>query len=366
MRGFPAQCWMLALIHFGGPLLAQSPQASFQGLAEQAAAARDSKRLDKAVALYRQALKLRPAWDEGLWNLGSITYDLDRYDECAPAFRRLTAVKPDSVPAWTMAGLCEYQLRKYGAAVESLSHAERLKFQEPTELAQAARVHYAGALTKTGNFERAIAVLTDLTRVSRKTPEIIAAAGIAGLRRPWLPSEVPEADRELVYKLGDAMASAMEFDAKASARKFEELALQYPQEPNVHFRFGAYLNAQGLDRGVEEIRKTLELAPDHIPALVGLAAIYLKREEIDAALEYARRAVRASAGDFSTHVALGRVLLAREDPAGAASELEQAVKLAPASAEARYSLASAYSRLGRKEDAARELAEFRRLQNASQ
>ena len=45
---------------------------------------------------------------EGLWNLGSITYDLDRYSECAPAFRRLAAVKPESAPAWTMAGLCEY------------------------------------------------------------------------------------------------------------------------------------------------------------------------------------------------------------------------------------------------------------------
>jgi Flp pilus assembly protein TadD len=55
--------------------------------------------------------------------------------------------------------------------------------------------------------------------------------------------------------------------------------------------------------------------------------------------------------------------LAEENPAGAATELEAAVKLAPASAEARFSLASAYSRLGRKADAARELAEFKRLEN---
>jgi hypothetical protein len=39
-----------------------------------------------------------------------------------------------------------------------------------------------------------------------------------------------------------------------------------------------------------------------------------------------------------------------------------AVKLAPAVPEARFSLASAYSRLGRKQDAARELAEFKRLE----
>ncbi len=52
----------------------------------------------------------------------------------------------------------------------------------------------------------------------------------------------------------------------------------------------------------------------------------------------------------------------RQNPAGAAAELEVAVKLAPAIPEARFSLASAYSRLGRKQDAARELAEFKRLE----
>ena len=48
-------------------------------------AARDGKQLEQAITLYQRALKLKPDWDEGLWNLGSIAYDLDRYSECAPA-----------------------------------------------------------------------------------------------------------------------------------------------------------------------------------------------------------------------------------------------------------------------------------------
>jgi tetratricopeptide (TPR) repeat protein len=357
MRGVFAGLLMIAIAE------AQTTAPSFQNLARQADVARDAKQLEKAIALYHQALKLKPDWDEGLWSLGSITYDLDRYSECDPAFRRLAALKPESAPAWTMAGLCEYKLRRYDAVLESLTQVERLKFQEPAPLAQAARLHLALVLTKTGSFEKAIAVLTELTRAGGKTPEVVAAVGIAGLRRPWLLAEVPESDRELVFKLGDAMAAAMEFDFTASIQKFEAVAQQYPSEPNVHFRFGAFLNTQDSDRGIEEIKKALELAPNHVPALVGLAAIYLKREETPAALEFAERAAKASPGDFSTHVVLGRVLLAREDPARAATELETAVKLAPASPDARFSLASAYSRLGRKEDAARELAEFKRLQH---
>jgi len=339
---------------------------AFVSLARQADTARDAKQWEQAVSLYRQALKLKPDWDDGLWSLGSIHYDLDQYADCDQTFSRLAKLKPESAPAWTMAGLCEYKQRRFDAVVESLSQVERLKFQEPAPLAQAARLHLALVLTKTGSFERSIAVLTELVRADRKTPEVIAAAGIAGLRRPWLPFEVPDADRALVFKLGDAMAAAMEFDFTASIQKFETVAQQYSSEPNVHFRFGAFLNTQDSDRGIEEIKKALQIAPDHVPALVGLAAIYLKREDSQAALDYAGRAVKASPGDYSTHVVLGRALLSREDPAGAVKELETAIKLAPASPEARFSLASAYSRLGRKEEAARELAEFKRLQHLSQ
>jgi tetratricopeptide (TPR) repeat protein len=331
-------------------------------LSRQAQSARDAHQLEKAVELYKQALKLKPNWEEGLWNLGSISYDLDRYTDCASAFGKLSEVKPDGAPGWTMAGLCEYTLGNFGRALESLAHVEQLSFNENAELAQAARLHYALVLTKTENFEKAIAVLTELARIG-KTPEIIAAAGIAGLRHPWLPKETPEADRELVYRMGDAMTAGMVADYAAANQKFEALLQTYPSEPNVHFRYGALLHMQDADRGIAEIQKAIALDPSHVPALVSLSVISLKREDTRAALEYAESAVKAGAQDFSSHVVLGRALLALDDPARAAVELEQAVKLAPAAPEARFSLATAYTRLGRKADAAREQDVFKKLEH---
>ena len=75
-----------------------------------------------------------------------------------------------------MSGLCEYKLRRYDAALESLTHAESLKFEEPPELARAARLHLALVLTKTGSFERAITVLTEMILVHKKAPDAIAVA----------------------------------------------------------------------------------------------------------------------------------------------------------------------------------------------
>ncbi len=341
----------------------ERPQAppGFETLAKNAVEARDANRLDEALVLYRRALKLKPDWGDGLWSYGSITYDKDDYASCAPAFRRLAVLKPDDAPAWTMSGLCEYGLRRYESALTSLVQAERLGFKEIPELARAARLHLALLLTRAGDFERAIVVLTGIAAPDKKRADIVAACGVAGLRRPWLPFEVPEKDRDMAFRLGDAMTDVMQLEPKSAAEKFEALLKDYPAEPNIHFRFGAFLMQQTPERGIEEIKKALDLDPAYVPALVSLAVIHLKREEVDTARQYAEKAVKTDAGDFSTHIALGRVLLAANDAAGAARELETAVKLAPASPEARFSLASAYTRLGRKSDAARELSEFQRL-----
>jgi tetratricopeptide (TPR) repeat protein len=358
------------MIVFVAALLMQAnasphPVPSFETLSRQAAEARDAKRMAEALTLYKKALKLKPDWTEGLWEAGSIEYDHDQYKECSAHFERLASREPDKAPGWTMAGLCEYHLRDYDTALKSLLQAQKLGFQEPDELGHAARLHLALVLIKLGRFETAIAKLLELTQAAKKTPEIIVATGIAGLRQPWTPPEVPEAERDKVFKLGDAMAAVMEQDSKEALEKFAVVVRDYPKDPNIRFRYGAYLMQQDPAHGIEEIGKTLELQPDHIPALVSLASIYLKRDQPQAAREYAEKAVKLAPDDFATHVELGRVLRESDDNAGALREFQMAVRLAPGSPESHYDLASAYAKLGRNEDAARERQEFRRLRKVT-
>ncbi len=358
-------CAVLATLFAGMQLNGQAAGAkaptSFATISKQAIEARDAQKLEAAIPLFQRAVKLKPDWDEGWWNLGSLTYDKDRFDECAVAFRHLVALHPDSAPGWTMSGLCEYKLRQFEPALESFRRTEQLQFQEPHELATAARLHYALVLIKTGRFEKAITTLSDLTKFDSKNAQIVVAAGIAGLRKPWLPSEVPEPERDKVTKLGDAMASGMEKDYKSAIAKFEAVLAAYPDDPDVNFRFGAYMQHEDPERGLVQLKKAIELDPNHIPALLGLAAIYTNRVEAEPAKMYAEKAVRAAPNEFAPHVALGRALLAGDDAAGAVKELELAVSLAPDSPDARFNLASAYLRLGRKQDAQRQQEEFRRL-----
>ena len=343
-----------------------SPIPNFENLVHQAEAARDAKHLGEALALYKRALELKPDWLDGWGNAGSIAYDLEKYAECAADFRRVTALKPDLVPAWTVQGLCEYQLRDYAAALKSLSQVQRLGFQEDSELAHTARLHLAYVLTKLGFSEKAIVWLYQVTKIERKkTPEIVVALGIAGLRKPWVPPEVPESDHDKILKLGDAMATFMVGDTKSAFNMFEAGLREYPREPDFHYRFGAFLVARNLDRGIPEIEKTLELEPHHLPALVAMARIYLRRGQSPTALPFAKEAAEQDPGDITARVTFGQVLLATGDPAGAARELEASVKLAPGTPSPHYILSQAYEKLGRKDDAAREREEFHRLRGST-
>ena len=79
---------------------AQAPAPSFSTLSTEAQAARDANQLEKAVELYKKALKLKPNWEDGLWSLGSIAYDLNQYKDCSWAFGKLSGLKPDGTPGW--------------------------------------------------------------------------------------------------------------------------------------------------------------------------------------------------------------------------------------------------------------------------
>ena len=343
---------------------AASPPDPAAGVLKQAEAARQQERLGDALALFRKAALLNPKSVDAWWGIGTITYDRDQFADCTAAFRRLVALKPAEAPGWTMAGLCEYRVRAYAEAYRSLQRADRLGFQGTPELAKVGRFHLALLHSHFSNFERALVVLTVLARSEPITPEFAAAAGIAGLRKTWLLQEVPENERPLVMTFGDALVAAFAQEPKGAVAKFEAALAAYPENADIHYRLGAYLNKQGLDdRALTEMKRALELDPNHLPALVSLSEVARVRGELQAAVDYGSRALKLAPGNFAAHLIVGRAYLSQERTAEAITELEKAVQLAPDSPDAHYSLSLAYAAAGRGKDAVRERKEFDRLKN---
>jgi tetratricopeptide (TPR) repeat protein len=116
------------------------------------------------------------------------------------------------------------------------------------------------------------------------------------------------------------------------------------------------------DKGVEQINKALEMAPNHVPSLVTLTIHFTIKGEFNTAKGYGVRAVTADPRNFAAHLVMARAHLGAHESADAVRELELARKLAPDSADVRFSLAAAYAQAGRKAEAAKERLEFQRLQ----
>jgi predicted Zn-dependent protease len=341
-----------------------SPTAAIAQLASRAEEAAQANRPEDAMRLFRQAVALVPTWDAGWWRLGTLQYGAQRYAACRDSFRKLASLKPKLGSAFAYLGLCEFHTKEYRAAVADLEkgYALGLRLEEP--VTRVALYTTAVLQTQAGNFERALQFCRLLTRLKPNDPAVIAVAGIASLRLPIFPQELAEGDRDVAFKLGSAMLTGGAHPVEEATRRFEELVKEYPNRPNVHYSYAMILLANDPSRGVTALERTLALDPKHLPALVAMAFEYLNRGEAARALPFAERAVATAPGSFAARGCLGRTLVELNEFEKGARELEIAVKLEPGSSQLQYALASAYTKLGRKEDAARARAEFARLKAA--
>lgn len=365
----PGSTILLALLLVQAPAVAATspPQAgSFDALARGAAVARDAGRTDDAVAAYRSATALRPEWDEGWWWIGALLYEQRRCEEADRAFARFLDLKPQAGRGWVLRGLCSFDRGEYAPAIEWIQKGVALGLGPSAELQQAAATRLALAYVKTGQFELAIRPLTLLSRLALDAPGLVEATGLALLRLELLPSEIPEARRDLVRKLGRAGSLHLARRGEEARRAYAEAVAAYPDEAGVHYAYGVFLLRSGDEKGLAELRRAVELRPRDVLAHLEIAFELLVRGDAAGARDAASRAVDLSPALFAGHVALGRAYVELGDLDGGVRELETAVRLAPESPETHFALARAYAKAGRSEDAARERALFTELEQRGQ
>ena len=212
-------------------------------------------------------------------------------------------------------------------------------------------------------FEIAYDILKEFMRVGHESPKVIEAFGLTMLRMPFLPKEIPPDSREKVLIAGQAgfNMAARRLDQARSA--FDVLLARYPNDPNVHYAFGVFMLSQDADAALKEFKRELEISPAHFPAMVQMAFEYLKRDQYTDALPLAEKAVQLAPNLYAARNVLGRILLELGQIDRSIKELEEGVRLAPSSPEMHFALARAYTRAGRKQEAAREREIFKQLQD---
>jgi tetratricopeptide (TPR) repeat protein len=335
---------------------------TFAALSKRAAEARDANRLDEAVELYTRALALRPSWEEGWWSLGTIEYDQDRFAKAALHFSKVIALNSGNGTAHAMLGLCQFELGQEEAALKNLLAAEQLGIIKDEQLRNVAVYHLGLLELRARKFGDAKETLDQLAKRHVTTGELITALGLAVLL--VTPQDAPAQGTPgatVIKQAGEAESLLAARDFDQAKERYVELTSESPDYPNLHFAFGRLLlEMNEADEAVQEFQRELKRDPKNVNSMLEIAAVRYHVESQEG-LSYAEEAAKLSPRLPFAHYLLGLLRLDTGDAAGAVPELEIAQKAFPKESRVYFSLGNAYSRIGRKADAAKARAEFSKL-----
>jgi tetratricopeptide (TPR) repeat protein len=160
--------------------------------------------------------------------------------------------------------------------------------------------------------------------------------------------------------------------------KWEEAAAEYRKIlevnaglPGIHYRLGRALlskpspTAEIVRDAKQNFERELKIDPQNAGAEEVLGELAAQGGEWAEAIDHFTRATKLNVGFADAYIGLGSSLVSEKRYTEAVPALETGVKLAPDDPMAHYNLAIALSHIGRKEDADREFAIHRKMQEAN-
>lgn len=334
---------------------------SFDQLLQAAEKARDENRNDESIRLFRRALSEQPESEQALWYLGTMLYEKEQYAESRDVLRQFVTIRPDAGPAWALLGLGEFQLREYPRALDHLQRAMAQGMGDRKELIQSVFYHVVVLLSRFERYDDSIDMLVKMLSSGPPDPALAEPAGLAGLRLPLLPAEIPPDRRELIDLAGRAALAMQTQHYEEAESEFKRLVADYPNEPGVHYLYGAYLVQLHPNESVAEFERELEISPSHVLARVRLAEQLIAQRDFDRALTLAQQAIKLDPKRASAHMLAGEALLAKGNAGGGIKELETARDIDPSVVRAHWDLLRAYIAAGREKDADREKQAIEKL-----
>ncbi len=298
-----------------------------------------------------------------------------------PIFRTLDSLIRITLAVSFVCGLCKAQVTSKGAPPAASSVAER-----GMSLASKGKCHdalpllkKAGAQSADKNLkydvlmstarcaigleltDTAVRALLDLNRNFPKDPEVLY------LTTHYYSELALKASQELAVAAPEsAQAQQLEAEALESQSEWDKAITQYqrilernPQRRGIHYRLGRlYLSKIPPDAtsAAKELEEELKVDPNSAAAQFLLGEIARQAGQWQDAIARFQKAAKLDEGFIEAYLALGISLNAAGKFADAVAPLESYVKMEPDDAAGHYQLATSYARIGRKQDAQREMA----------
>jgi tetratricopeptide (TPR) repeat protein len=346
--------------------------------------------VSRALPLLEAAVREQPSSDTAHANLGAALYQVHRNQSALEEFQRAVRINPRNASAQQSLGRLYMENRRPNEAAKALLEAQRLN-PEDSDL-KLDCITALLAANRLGEAQQMLSTVADVDRSARAQSLLGEADEKAGkfhdAAEHFAHAVELEPSEENAWMLGAEFLRHWTFDAAAT--EFEAASAKFPDSKRIRLGLGAALfGAAQYAKAIPVFADLLGHEPDNAmyAEMLGIscnapmeaisprcsalvtyaqahpadakaatnAATFLMAQNEDAqSLNSARKLlVRAIAADPNLPEAqfqMGKVLQISLNWKGSIPYLERAVKLKPDFAQAHYSLARAYWRLGRKQD----------------
>lgn len=283
------------------------------------------KQWSKALEMLHQADRLMPQVAGIRLNIGLAYYRQNEYLKATPPFESVVRDQPDALQPRYLLGLCYFFAERWADAVTTL---------EPLWAQESGQLPYLYVVANAAH------------RAHRK--------------------DLDDRATEQLLKIGDGSAEYRMFVGKyylnlqqydEALKEFQAAADADPKLPFVHFNLGlTHLKQGDYQQAREEFLKDAAIEPDLALNHDELGEMYrLMNDEANAEKSY-REALRRDPKLVSSYVGLAKIYQHQEKYTKALAEIDVAGKIDPARSDVHYVRGRVLLKLGRKEEAKKELA----------
>ncbi|HEV2351521.1 MAG TPA: tetratricopeptide repeat protein [Terriglobia bacterium] len=333
-------------------------------LAADAQSALQRRDFQKAIGDLERLARDAPGIAEIHANLGTAYYSVGRYDDAARQAQEALKLKPSLTNAHFFLGL---SLAEGGRCQEAVPYLEKdyLRAPEPA-MKRTLGTDALRCQLSLNQVDKAVDLLRSLNRDFPDDPDLLYLSSHLYSDLATQASERLLATAPGSYQAHQLNAEVLEIQGKPgeAADEYRKVLSLRPDLAGIHYHLGELLltgdgGANAQDQARQEFEEELKIDPRNAAAEYELGEMARQSRQWDAAIEHFKRAASLDPEFVDALIGLGKSLVSAGRPKDAVEPLERAVRLQPDNPNAHYQLSFAYRRLGREQEAARELAAYK-------
>jgi len=323
---------------------------------------------DAAIPEFRAILALDPSNIDALGNLGVLLFFHGDYTSAIPNLRGALERKPDLWKIQALLGMAERRTGNPLAARADLENSfaqlqdQKIRIEAGLELVEL----YTGA----EEMDKASVIIGTLRALDPENRQIIYAAYRVHAdmaREDAMSLALVAPQSALMYQLM-AHEAARRGDTPAAIRDDREALRLDPNLSGIHFELAELLNTlPSTPENDAETKSQYQLALRQNPldekTQLRLGIIAERNRDQNAALALYSRAVTLQPDDPEACYDLGKLLFSMNEMEKSEKLLAHAEQMDPTNANIHFRLATVYKRLGRDEDARREVAQYQKYKD---